>query len=135
VLWRENNSGCKGVCDRVQFLGQLDNLEDVLAMADLCLLPSLHESFGLVALESMACGTPAVVTSVGGAGEFVEHGVNSYLCDPDDLDSLVAPAVRILSDDALYRQIADDGLRHAVARFGTPCVLKNYIELYDRVLS
>ena len=124
-----------GVTDRVSFLGQVDNLEEILAMADLCLLPSRHESFGLVALESMACGTPAIVTANGGAGEFVEHGVNSFLCDPDDLNSLVEPAIRLLSDDALYRQVADDGLRDAVARFGTPCILKRYVELYDRVLS
>jgi glycosyltransferase involved in cell wall biosynthesis len=113
----------------------MDNLEDILAMSDLCLLPSLHESFGLVALESMACGTPAIVTRNGGAGEFVEHGVNSFLCDPDDLQSLVDPAIKVLSDENLYRQIADDGLRDAVARFGTPCVIKHYIELYDRVLA
>lgn len=124
-----------GVADRVRALGQSENLEDLLAMADLTLLPSRHESFGLVALESMACGTPVIVTGNGGAGEFVEHGTNSYLCDPDDLESIVAPALRLLTDPDHYRQVADDGLRDAVARFGTTCVMKRYVELYDRLLD
>jgi len=124
-----------GVSDRVTFLGQVENLEDLLAMADLTLLPSRHESFGLVALESMACGTPVIVTNVGGPGEFIENGHNSYLCDPDDIDLWIATATRLLRDDALYRQIADDGLRAAVAHFGTPCVIKLYVQLYDRLLA
>ena len=128
-------AAAEGVSDRIRFLGQVDNLEEILAMADLTLLPSLHESFGLVALESMACGTPAIVTANGGAGEFVEHGVNSFLCDPADIETIVAPAVKLLTDQDLYSQVADNGLRDAVARFGTPCVLKRYTELYDRVLA
>lgn len=128
-------AGELGVADRVRSLGQSDNLEDLLAMADLTLLPSRHESFGLVALESMACGTPVIVTERGGAGEFVEHGINSYLCDPDDLESIVSPALRLLTDARHYRQVADDGLRDAVARFGTACVIKRYVELYDRLLG
>ena len=128
-------AAAEGVSDRIRFLGQVDNLEEILAMADLTLLPSLHESFGLVALESMACGTPAIVTANGGAGEFVEHGVNSFLCDPADIETIVDPAVKLLTDQALYSQVADNGLRDAVARFGTPCVLKRYTELYDRVLA
>jgi len=124
-----------GVADRVRALGQSENLEDLLAMADLTLLPSRHESFGLVALESMACGTPVIVTGNGGAGEFVEHGINSYLCDPDDLESIAAPAVRLLTDERHYRSVAEDGLRAAVARFGTTCVIKRYVELYDRLLE
>lgn len=124
-----------GVSDRVRFLGHVDELEELLSLADLCLLPSLHESFGLVALEAMACGTPSIVTGCGGAGEFVEHGLNSFLCDPGSVESIVEPALRLLTDDAFHRQIADDGRRDAVARFGTGCVLKRYVELYDRVLA
>ncbi len=124
-----------GVEDRTRFLGQVDNLEEVLAQADVCLLPSLHESFGLVALEAMACGTPAVVTARGGAGEFVEHGVTSYLCEPDDIDSVAAPLRRLLTDDAHRDHMGEDALRAAVGRFGTGCVVKRYVELYDRVLA
>ncbi len=124
-----------GVADRVSFLGHVENLEDLLAVADLMLMPSRHESFGLVALEAMACGTPAIVTSEGGPGEFIEDGHNSFLRHPDDLEGWIRTALHLLGDEALYRQIADDGLRDAVARFGTPCVLKRYIDLYDRVLA
>ena len=124
-----------GVQDRVAFLGHVENLEDLLSVADLMLMPSQHESFGLVALESMACGTPVIATNVGGAGEFIENGHNSYLLDPDDLDAWVQTALDLLGDTALQRQIADDGLRDAVSRFGIPCVIKRYVDLYDRVLA
>lgn len=124
-----------GIRDRVQFLGHVENLEDLLAVADLMIMPSQHESFGLTALEAMACGTPVIVTDRGGTGEFVEHGHNSFLRPPDDLEAWIHTALQLLGDEALYRQIADDGLRDAVARFGTPCVIKTYVELYDRVLA
>jgi L-malate glycosyltransferase len=124
-----------GVRDRIAFLGHVENLEDLISVADLMLMPSRHESFGLVALESMACGTPVIVTSVGGAEEFIESGHNSYRLPPDDLEAWVATALDLLGNDALYRQIADDGLRDAVSRFGTPCVIKSYVDLYDRVLA
>jgi len=124
-----------GVRDRVTFLGHAENLEDLISVADLMLMPSRHESFGLVALESMACGTPVIVTSVGGAEEFIETGHNSFRLPPDDLDAWVSTALDLLGNDALYRQIADDGLRDAVSRFGAPCVIKRYVDLYDRVLA
>ena len=124
-----------GIADRVRFLGHVETLEDLLATADLMLMPSRHESFGLTALESMACGTPVIATSVGGAGEFVEDGHNSYLRDPDDVEGWIRTALHLLGDPALHRQIADDGLRDAVSRFGTPCVIKRYVDLYDRVLA
>jgi len=124
-----------GVAERVTFLGQVETLEDLLAVADLTLLPSRHESFGLVALESMACGTPVIATDVGGTGEFIEDGQTSYLLPPNDIERWVETALRLFRDEALYRQIADDGLRTAVARFGTSCVLKRYVQLYDRLLA
>jgi len=124
-----------GVRDRITFLGHVENLEDLMSVADLMLMPSRHESFGLVALESMACGTPVIVTSVGGAEEFIENGHNSFRLPPDDLEAWVSTALDLFGNDALYRQIADDGLRDAVSRFGTPCVIKSYVDLYDRVLA
>ena len=68
-------------------------------MADLLLLPSLHESFGLVALEAMACGVVPVATSRGGAGEFIQDGVNGFLRDPEDIDGMAAAVLAVLQDD------------------------------------
>ena len=124
-----------GVGDRVRFLGQLENLQEILALADLMLLPSAHESFGLVALEAMSCGTPVIATNVGGTDEFIDHGHNGYLCAPQDVDGMVRIASQLLQDAALQQHLAEEARRDAVEKFGARCVLKLYLELYDRVMG
>lgn len=124
-----------GLTDKVEFLGQVDSLEDVLPVADLLLLPSLHESFGLVALEAMACGVVPMATSKGGAGEFIQDGINGFLRDPADVPGMVAAAVKILSDDQLREEMAEEARRDAAGDFGISCVVKQYLDLYDRLLA
>jgi len=124
-----------GLADRVSHLGQVDNLEEVLPVADLLLLPSLHESFGLVGLEAMACGVVPLLTSRGGASEFVQDGITGFLRDPDDLDGMADTAARVLADDVLRSQMAEDGRRDAAGDFGASCVIRRYLELYDRLLG
>jgi N-acetyl-alpha-D-glucosaminyl L-malate synthase BshA len=122
-----------GLADRVDFLGQVEDLEALLPCADLVLLPSLHESFGLVALEAMSCGVPVIATTRGGTREFIEDGVNSILRDPDDIDGMVTAARRLLSDADWRRQVGEEARRDAVESYGARCVLRQYIELYDRI--
>ena len=124
-----------GLEDDVVFLGHVDNLEEVLPVADVLLLPSLHESFGLVALEAMACGVVPVVTSRGGADEFIQDGINGYLRDPADISGMIAAVVGVLGDEELLAQLVDEGRRDAAAEFGASCVVKQYLEMYDRVLA
>ncbi|MDY0108900.1 MAG: N-acetyl-alpha-D-glucosaminyl L-malate synthase BshA [Candidatus Krumholzibacteria bacterium] len=124
-----------GLGERVTALGLVEDLATILPLGDLLLLPSHHESFGLVALEAMACGVPVIATNRGGTEEFITDGVNGYLRDPADLDGMTAAALQIVDDDDLRRHIAEEARRDAVAEFGTHCVLQRYIELYDRVLS
>ncbi len=124
-----------GLTDHVDFLGQVDNLEEILPVADLLLLPSLHESFGLVALEAMACGVVPMVTSRGGAAEFIQDGINGYLRDPEDVVGMAQAAVQVLADDNLRMQMAEEGRRDATAEFGASCVVRQYLELYDRLLA
>ena len=124
-----------GLTEKVDFLGQVDSLEDVLPVADLLLLPSLHESFGLVALEAMACGVVPMATSRGGAGEFIQDGINGILRDPADVSGMVAAAVKILSDDQLRQEMAEEARRDAAGDFGISCVVKQYLDLYDRLLA
>jgi len=121
--------------EKVEFLGHVDELQDILPVADVLLLPSLHESFGLVALEAMACGVVPVVTSRGGASDFIQDDVNGYLRDPEDEDGMVAACVAVLEDPAARRQLAEEARRDAAADFGAPCVLKTYLALYDRLLG
>ncbi len=124
-----------GLADRVLFMGQVENMAEIMPLADLLLLPSYHESFGLVALEAMSCGTPVIATSVGGTGEFIDTGHNGFLCHPDDIDGMVAAGRRMLQDDTLHQHFAEEARRDAVQKYGARCVLKQYLELYDRVMG
>jgi L-malate glycosyltransferase len=124
-----------GLADRVRFLGAVESMEQVLPLADLLLLPSRHESFGLIALEAMACGVPCVATAVGGTGEFIVNGHNGYLRDPADVTGMAEAALTLLLDEEHRRHLGEEGRREVVARFGVHCVLKQYVELYDRLLD
>lgn len=125
----------RGIEDRVVFLGHSDDLQDLLPLCDLLLLPSLHESFGLVGLEAMACGTVPLLTSVGGAGEFIQDGINGFLRDPQDVAGMAQVALTVLQDDELRQHMREEGLRDAAADFGAQCVMKQYLGVYDRLLD
>ncbi len=124
-----------GLGDRVAAPGMVQALEDLLPLADVLLLPSWHESFGLVALEAMACGVPVIATDRGGTDEFLDDGVNGYLRAPDDHAGIAAAVLGLLADPGLQRHIAEEARRDAAERFGARCVLRQYVELYDRVLA
>jgi len=121
--------------ERVRFLGQVESMELIYPLADLVLLPSLHESFGLVALEAMSCGAVVIATAVGGTGEFIDSGHNGFLCDPADVEGMVTVGLRVLQDDSFRRQLATEARRDAVLQFGARCVLRRYLELYDRLVD
>lgn len=123
------------VDDRVVCLGPVDRLEEVLPAADMLLLPSLHESFGLVGLEAMACGVVPLVTDQGGAREFIHHGINGYLCPPHDIEAMAAVVVQVARDPVLRQHLVDEGRRDAAADFGVSCIIKQYLDLYDRLLG
>ncbi len=125
----------KGLEAHTLFLGPSESLEEILPVADLLLLPSLHESFGLVALEAMACGVIPVATSVGGAGEFISDGHNGFLRHPEDIDGMVEAVDRVLSSDTLRQNIAEDARRDATLDFGASCVIRQYLDLYESLLS
>jgi len=124
-----------GVEDRVIHLGRVDRLEELLPLADLLLLPSRHESFGLVALEALACGTPVVATNRGGTREFLISGEHGFLCDPEDVEGMAAAALRLLENPDFHRRCAEAGRRRAVTDFTAEKVVARYLALYERLLA
>ncbi len=125
----------EGVADRLVFLGSQDRVAPVLAAADLFLLPSSKESFGLAALEAMACGVPVVASDVGGIPELVENGRTGFLFPPDDVQGMARAAALVLSDDGLRRRMGEEARRLAEDRFATAKVVPAYEEFYRRVIS
>lgn len=124
-----------GCCDRVMFLGNLPAVEEVLTGADLFLLPSSSESFGLAALEALACEVPVVASNAGGIPEVVEHGVNGLLYPVGDVDGMAAGAIELLGDPVRHRTFARRARERAVERFREEAIVARYRALYERVLS
>ncbi len=122
-----------GVQDDVMFLGNQECIEGILPLADVLLLPSEQESFGLVCLEAMSCGVPVIATNVGGTKEVVQQGQTGFLHDPFDVEGMAASALGLVNDQARRRSMGQLGRKTAVERFSTPDVVKKYVELYERV--
>jgi N-acetyl-alpha-D-glucosaminyl L-malate synthase BshA len=122
-----------GICGSITFIGSLPLVEEVLVGADLFLLPSETESFGLSALEAMACKVPVIATTAGGLPEVVVDGVNGYLRPIGDVAGMADAALRLLRDEGLRHAMAEAGREHAVTRFGQSAIVARYRALYERV--
>jgi N-acetyl-alpha-D-glucosaminyl L-malate synthase BshA len=124
-----------GVQDQVVFLGKHQSVDELLACADLFLLPSETESFGLAALEAMACGAPVIASRAGGLPEVIDDGETGILCDVGATDAMAEAGVRLLTDDDLHARIAGAALRAAEQRFSADVVVPSYESYYQRVLD
>jgi L-malate glycosyltransferase len=124
-----------GVQDDVQFLGKIDAVAPLLAGADLFLLPSDRESFGLSALEALASGVPVIGTDAGGLPEVVRHGETGVLCKVGDIAGMAAAAVRILSDDARWREMSTLAAADARERFSLDDIVGRYEAFYNEKLG
>jgi len=118
------------LADRVLFLGNQQCIEELLPAADLFLLPSHHESFGLAALEAMSCGTVALATETGGTREVIDHGRNGYLCPPNDVDAWTSTALAVLRDPAQRARLQVAAREAAVRRFAAEKQVAAYEEVY-----
>ena len=125
----------KGIRNDVFFLGKQEQILEKLAIADVLLLPSQLESFGLAALEAMASEVVPVATRVGGVPEVVEHGRTGWLADVGDVESMARYAVDILSDEAALRNMGRQCRAAARERFGTQKIIPQYEDFYRRVLE
>ena len=124
-----------GLRDRVQFLGNVPNLEEVLGACDVFLLPSESESFGMAALEAMASEVPVIATDTGGLPEVVTPGETGFLLPVGDVDGMAARALEILRDEPLRRKMGKRAREVAVELFDEQKIVPHYRDLYDRVLS
>lgn len=124
-----------GLSERVHFLGKQDDVAHVISIADLMLLPSEKESFGLVALEAMACGVPTIGSLAGGIPELVVNGKTGFLSPIGDTASMAANAVRLLQDERLYASFREAGLHRARTEFCDERITREYENIYYRVLG
>ncbi len=125
----------QGLADDVEALGEQELVVPLLSIADLLLLPSSQESFGVAALEAMACEVPVVASRVGGLPEVIADGETGFLREPDDIDGMAASALRLLSDPDLHRRVAQDALRAVHERFCAEEIVPRYEALYQEVLA
>ncbi len=119
----------------VSFLGKQNHVERLIPLAHVLLMPSEMESFGLVALEAMACGVATVTTNVGGIPELVAHGVNGFMEPVGDIPAQAARVVELLTDDALHQRIAAAGRTRAIEQFSTDRIIPQYERYYEDVMG
>jgi N-acetyl-alpha-D-glucosaminyl L-malate synthase BshA len=124
-----------GIQDRVLFLGKHQSVDELLACADLFLLPSKNESFGLAALEALACGVPVVGSNMGGLPEVVVHGETGYLFPMGEVDAMAAAGIDLLKDEAEWKRVSAAGRADAVERFSNGRIIPHYEKLYRDVLD
>ncbi|MCW3118751.1 MAG: bshA [Chitinophagaceae bacterium] len=122
-----------GIFDEVRFVGKQEQMEDILAIGDLFLLPSEYESFGLAALEAMAAGVPVVSTNVGGLGEINIPGETGYMSNIGDIAAMSHDALKILKDDKTLRAFKSRAAEYAM-KFDISTIVPLYEKLYERFL-
>jgi len=123
-----------GICEHVRFLGKQDAIEEILSVSDLFLMPSESESFGLAALEAMACKVPAITSNAGGLPELNVDGFCGYMSNVGDVDDMAAKAIHILENDAILKQFKENALTRA-KDFDLKKILPFYINYYNKVIE
>jgi N-acetyl-alpha-D-glucosaminyl L-malate synthase BshA len=131
----EHRARCLGVYEHCSFVGKQPKIVDYLSATDVLLLPSEQESFGLAALEAMACEVPVIASRVGGIPEVVTDGENGYLSAVGDVEKMSADAARLLADESQRLEMGRRARESAVSRYNTERVIPQYIEFYERVLA
>ncbi len=131
----EHRARCLGVFERCSFVGKQAKIVDYLSAADVLLLPSEQESFGLAALEAMACEVPVIASRVGGVPEVVTDGETGFLSEVGDVDKMAGDAGRLLADAEMRREMGQRARESAISRYRTEVVIPLYLEYYERVIA
>ncbi len=130
--WAAHNSGVE---KKIHFVGKQDNVEELIGISDLLLLPSENESFGLVALEAMACEVPVVASRVGGLPEVLTDGVEGFLVEPRETGTMAERALAILATDSYRREMGRRAREKAQSQFCSTKIIASYEEYYRRVIE
>ena len=131
----EHRARCLNVSDQCVFVGKQPKIVDYLSAADVLLLPSEQESFGLAALEAMACEVPVIASRVGGIPEVVDDGETGFLSEVGDVEKMANDAGQLLADPELRRAMGRRARESAVSRYRTDIVIPQYIRYYERILA
>jgi L-malate glycosyltransferase len=123
------------VKDEVIFVGKQADIPNYIGVADVFLLPSELESFGLAALEAQACEVPVIATRIGGIPEVVSEGETGYLSDVGDVEKMSEDAVRLLNDEELRRAFGEKGREIAIQRYGSDKIIPQYIKFYEQIVE
>lgn len=124
-----------GIQRAVRFLGKQDPVQEILSIADLFLLTSGSESFGLAPLEAMACGVPVVCSDVGGLPELVEGSEAGFLCPLGDIQAFAKACIKVLTDDSLHAEMAQHAREYAVRHYDTHSIVAQYEEYYEEIIA
>ena len=131
----EHRARCLGVFEQCSFVGKQPRIADYLSVSDVLLLPSEQESFGLAALEAMACEVPVIASHVGGIPEVVTDGETGFLSDVGDVEKMAADAANLLANEKLRTAMGKRARESAISRYRTDIVIPQYISFYDQVLA
>lgn len=126
---------CLGIENECLFVGKQPNIVDYLCASDVLLLPSEQESFGLAALEAMACELPVIASRVGGLPEVVDDGETGFLSPVGDIEKMADDVVRLVTDRKFRRQMGRAARASAIERYSTHKIIPQYIEFYERILA
>ncbi|GAA0347802.1 N-acetyl-alpha-D-glucosaminyl L-malate synthase BshA [Bacillus carboniphilus] len=124
-----------GLKSKVLTLGKQENLEELYSISDLMLLLSEKESFGLVALEAMACGVPCIGTNVGGIPEVIEHGQTGYLAELGDIQDISHKAIHLLNNVQMHQQFSKASMERVHRHFRSDIIVQQYEDIYKSLLS
>jgi N-acetyl-alpha-D-glucosaminyl L-malate synthase BshA len=124
-----------GVDKDVTFYGEQESFVEILSVSDLFLMPSQSESFGLSALEAMACGVPVVSSNAGGLPELNHHGETGYIAEIGDIDKMADYTLKLLTDKNVYSVFSENALDRAVNMFSSERIIPQYEKYYEKVLG
>jgi N-acetyl-alpha-D-glucosaminyl L-malate synthase BshA len=121
------------ISEHVQFLGKQDNVYLLLSLSDLFIMPSNLESFGLAALEAMACGVPCITSNAGGLVELVKEGVSGFTTEVGDVDKMAEYALQVFSESGLLEKLKQSSRAYALKNFHVNKIIPQYIDLYQKI--
>ncbi|MBN2424310.1 MAG: N-acetyl-alpha-D-glucosaminyl L-malate synthase BshA [Calditrichaceae bacterium] len=123
------------LCEYIIFLGKQDNIAEILNASDLFLMTSETESFGLAALEALACGVPCITTNTGGLKEVNIHGETGYITDVGNIEAFAEYIGKIKADSALYKKLSKNAKKYALSNFRSDRIVPQYVAHYEQVLA